>query len=148
MHAGPKTEYHWIDDKGKKVKGLSAPQYFDYLETYINNLLDDEREFPCKANNKFPSDFNAKCRKIYRLLFTCLAHFYHEHYSDLKRLGQVSLSVYLYIYIYMCVCIACMYVYVLSCMYVCIIMYCHICMYVCVCVCIIIYVCMGVYVNE
>eukprot|EP00128_Syssomonas_multiformis_P005603 Colp12_sorted_trinity150504_noHs@6428 len=43
-----KTEYVWIDDKGKKIKGLTAPQYIDYCTTHITKIMDHEQSFPTR----------------------------------------------------------------------------------------------------
>lgn len=40
--------YVWTDDHGRKLK-CSAPLYFDYAMSYIQELLTDEDVFPTKA---------------------------------------------------------------------------------------------------
>lgn len=43
MSAGPKYEYHWSDGvQFKKPVKVSAPEYVDYLMTWVQNQLDDE----------------------------------------------------------------------------------------------------------
>ncbi|XP_054633742.1 MOB kinase activator 2 isoform X2 [Dunckerocampus dactyliophorus] len=42
------TVYVWTDDHGRKLK-CSAPLYFDYAMSYIQDLLTDEDVFPTKA---------------------------------------------------------------------------------------------------
>lgn len=42
--------YVWTDDHGRKLK-CSAPLYFDYAMSYIQELLTDEDVFPTKAGN-------------------------------------------------------------------------------------------------
>ena len=37
----------WTDDKNKKIK-CSAPQYIDYVTTYINKAVNDSSIFPTK----------------------------------------------------------------------------------------------------
>jgi len=39
--------YQWTDDKGKKSR-LSAPQYIDYVMTYVQKTINDETVFPTK----------------------------------------------------------------------------------------------------
>lgn len=50
--------YVWTDDHGRKLK-CSAPLYFDYAMSYIQELLTDEDVFPTKAgkfvNVSFPA---------------------------------------------------------------------------------------------
>ena len=49
MSAGPKYEYHWSDGvQFKKPVRVSAPEYIDYLMTWVSNLLDDEAVFPSR----------------------------------------------------------------------------------------------------
>lgn len=43
--------YTWTDDHGRKLK-CSAPLYFDYAMSYIQELLTDEDVFPTKAGKK------------------------------------------------------------------------------------------------
>ena len=44
-----RTEFTWTDDKGKKLKNLSAPQYIDYCFSHIQSALDDEAVFPTRV---------------------------------------------------------------------------------------------------
>eukprot|EP00124_Ichthyophonus_hoferi_P000810 Ihof_evm16s33 gene=Ihof_evmTU16s33 len=48
MNAGPKFEYTWVDEKGRKIKGLSAPQYIDFVLSYVQSVLDDDAVFPTR----------------------------------------------------------------------------------------------------
>ena len=49
MSAGPKYEYHWADgEKIKKAIKVSAPDYVEYLMTWVQQQLDDEKVFPSK----------------------------------------------------------------------------------------------------
>ena len=40
-------QYQWVDEKGKKSR-LSAPQYIDYIMTYVQKSINDESTFPTK----------------------------------------------------------------------------------------------------
>ena len=40
-------QYLWVDEKGKKSR-LSAPQYIDYIMTYVQKTINDEATFPTK----------------------------------------------------------------------------------------------------
>ncbi|SCV71907.1 BQ2448_4601 [Microbotryum intermedium] len=48
MSAGPGMDYTWIDANRKRVK-LPAPQYIDYVLTWVEGLIKDESVFPTKA---------------------------------------------------------------------------------------------------
>lgn len=81
---GPR-QYQWVDEKGKKSR-LSAPQYIDYIMTYVQKSINDESTFPTKHGNEFPSGFIEKVSKIHRLLFHVLAHIYHSHFKEIVLL--------------------------------------------------------------
>merc|ERR1712079_74894 len=82
---GPRV-YMWLDDKGKKSK-LSAPQYVDYVMTYVQKVVNDEAMFPTKHGNEFPANFDQVLRKIQKLLFHVVAHIYHSHFREIVLLG-------------------------------------------------------------
>ena len=58
MSAGPKYEYFWADGvKVKKPIKCSAPQYVDYLMTWVQGQLDNEKLFPSNVGVPFPKNF-------------------------------------------------------------------------------------------
>lgn len=78
--------YVWTDDHGRKLK-CSAPLYFDYAMSYIQDLLTDEDVFPTKAGSVFPTGFVFLVQKVFLLLFRTLAHIYWCHYRETLALG-------------------------------------------------------------
>lgn len=82
---GPRT-YMWVDDKGKKSK-ISAPQYVDYVMTYVQKVVNDETVFPTKHGNEFPANFDVVLKKVQKLLFHVVAHIYHSHFREIVLLG-------------------------------------------------------------
>lgn len=48
------TEYVWSDG-ARKIGKISAPQYIDYVMSWIQTQLDDQALFPTKAST-FSSD--------------------------------------------------------------------------------------------
>lgn len=95
--------YLWFDEKGKKTK-VAAPQYIDYVMTFIQKTISDENIFPTKygnilvffidshskwliSANEFPSSFQSIVRKIVRLLFHVVAHLYAAHFKEVMMLG-------------------------------------------------------------
>lgn len=44
--------YLWFDEKGKKVK-VAAPQYVDYVMTFIQKTINDESVFPTKSGKLY-----------------------------------------------------------------------------------------------
>lgn len=81
---GPRV-YQWVDDRGKKSR-VSAPQYIDYIMTYVQKTINDESIFPTKQGQEFPTAFDSHIRKIHRLLFHVLAHVYHAHFREIVLL--------------------------------------------------------------
>lgn len=81
--------YLWFDEKGKKTK-VAAPQYIDYVMTFIQKTISDENIFPTKYANEFPSSFESIVRKIVRLLFHVVAHLYAAHFKEVVMLGLHS----------------------------------------------------------
>ncbi|XP_021954358.1 MOB kinase activator-like 2 [Folsomia candida] len=78
--------YLWFDEKGKKVK-VAAPQYIDYVMTFIQKTINDECVFPTKTTNAFPPSFKPIVKKICRLLFHVIAHIYHCHFKEVVLLS-------------------------------------------------------------
>ena len=76
--------YMWLDEKGKKSK-LSAPQYVDYVMTYVQKTVNDETLFPTKHGHEFPSNFDQILRRIQKLLFHVVAHIYHSHFREVSN---------------------------------------------------------------
>lgn len=51
-------EYHWMDGVvTKKPLKCSAPEYVDYLMSWVQAQLDDESVFPSKIGQFLPSSF-------------------------------------------------------------------------------------------
>merc|ERR1711871_1067288 len=66
MSAGPKYEYLWADGVHiKKPIKCCAPEYVDYLITWVQNQLDDESVFPSKIGVAFPKTFRDNVKHIF-----------------------------------------------------------------------------------
>jgi len=89
MSAGAKYEYHWADgDQIKKAIRCSAPEYVDYLMTWVQKQLDDESIFPSKVGVPFPKTFRDLVGNIFKRLFRVYAHIYHSHFQKIVSLGE------------------------------------------------------------
>ncbi|KAJ3093022.1 Maintenance of ploidy protein mob2 [Quaeritorhiza haematococci] len=86
MTAGPNFEYTWTDSQKRTMK-IPAPQYIDYVMTWIQNTLDNEAVFPTKAGEDFPREFQQHCRAIFKQLFRVFAHIYYHHYDKILHLS-------------------------------------------------------------
>lgn len=55
-------EYHWADGTTvKKAIKVSAPEYVDYLMTWVQNQLDDETIFPSKIGIYLHQSTHSHC---------------------------------------------------------------------------------------
>jgi MOB kinase activator 1 len=58
MSAGPKYEYHWADGvRVKKPIKCCAPEYIDFMMTWVQEQLDSEDVYPSKMGVPFPKNF-------------------------------------------------------------------------------------------
>eukprot|EP00842_Homolaphlyctis_polyrhiza_P005174 jgi/Hompol1/5658/HPOL_004611-RA len=88
MSAGAKYEYHWCDGvQFKKPVKVSAPEYVDYMMTWVQSQLDDETIFPTRLGVPFAKTFPATIKTIMKRLFRVYAHIYHSHFQSFKDLG-------------------------------------------------------------
>jgi len=89
MSAGPKYEYLWMDSSTmKKAMKVSAPEYVDFLMTWVQDQLDDENIFPSKIGVPFPPKFINIVKNIFKRLFRVYAHIYHSHFPKITSLGE------------------------------------------------------------
>jgi len=89
MSAGAKYEYHWADGTNvKKPLRCTAPEYIDYLMTWVQEQLDDEAVFPSKIGVAFPKNFMQVAKTIMKRLFRVYAHIYYQHFDDVERLKE------------------------------------------------------------
>jgi len=89
MSAGPKYEYHWADGASvKKPIKCSAPEYIDFLMTWVQTQLDDEALFPSRIGVPFPKNFLTVVKTILKRLFRVYAHIYHSHFNRVGDLGE------------------------------------------------------------
>ncbi|EGD76524.1 MOB1 protein [Salpingoeca rosetta] len=89
MSAGPKYEYLWADRTTvKKPIQCSAPEYIDYLMTWVQSQLDDESLFPSKVGVPFPPKFLNTAKVILKRLYRVYAHMYHSHFKEVVALGE------------------------------------------------------------
>jgi MOB kinase activator 1 len=67
---------------------IKAPEYVDYLMTWIQGIIEDEAIFPSKVGVPFPKNFAATVRTICKRLFRVYAHIYHGHFNRIVGLGE------------------------------------------------------------
>ncbi len=88
MSAGPKYEYLWADGHNVKTPlKVSASEYIDFLMTWVENQLNNEKIFPCAIGVPFPKNFVAIIKVIFKRLFRVYAHIYHTHFQHIMLLS-------------------------------------------------------------
>jgi len=88
MSAGPRFEYKWADGvRIKKPMRCSAPKYIDYMLSWAQTTLDDERIFPIRVGEPFPPDIREVLCSIFKRLFRVYAHMYVLHFSSMQEMG-------------------------------------------------------------
>lgn len=86
MQGAAQTQYMWLDDRGKKLK-CTAPQYIDYVMTYCQKCVSNEKLFPTKYAQSFLPTFYTDIQKMLRFLFHVLSHMYSAHFTRLQQFG-------------------------------------------------------------
>lgn len=82
-------EYHWADGLTvKKAIKCCAPEYVEFLMSWVQAQLDDEATFPSKIGTPFPKNFAAIVKNIFKRLFRVYAHLYHSHFPKIVALGE------------------------------------------------------------
>lgn len=89
MNASSKYEYYWQDNQAfKRPTKLPAPEYIKHLMNWIQNFLDDEKQFPTKIGVPFPHEFETEIKNIFRRLFRVYGHIYHSHFDHILLLEE------------------------------------------------------------
>jgi len=89
LFSGTRYEYMWADGVYvKKAIKCSAPEYVDYLMTWVQEQLDNEDIFPSKVGVAFPKNFAQIVSNIFKRLFRVYAHIYHSHFPKIVSLGE------------------------------------------------------------
>lgn len=73
--------------KVKKPIKCSAPEYVDYLMSWVESQLNNEHVFPLQLGTSFPKNFQSTVKVIFKRLFRVYAHIYHSHFQKIVSLG-------------------------------------------------------------
>ena len=85
MSAGAKYEYLWADSNSdKKATKVSASQYIDFLMTWVEDQIHNEKVFPSQIGVQFPNNFDKIVKLIFRRLFRVYGHVYHSHFDHVR----------------------------------------------------------------
>src|SRR5258708_9398640 len=105
-HHFSRLDYTWIDSSRKQVK-LPAPTYIDYVMSWIQQTIENGKDFPIKCTvdsitisfpgkrglithsvgRDFQPNFPTIAKQIYRQLLRVFAHIYHAHFTHLLHLS-------------------------------------------------------------
>lgn len=87
MSAG-RNKYAWADGV-KVIKPIecSASEYVEFLMTWVEGQLNDEKVFPLQVGATFPKHFQDIVKHIFKRLFRVYAHIYHSHFEKIISLG-------------------------------------------------------------
>jgi MOB kinase activator 1 len=71
-------EYRWADAQKKPVQ-VSAPEYVDYVLSWVEAQIDDPSIFPVNESESFPASFEQQYIKdMFKRMFRVFAIIYHR----------------------------------------------------------------------
>lgn len=82
-------EYLWVDDIYEKTAdptAVCAPEYITRALACVGRAIVDEKLFPIK-DEKFPPEFDAIVRQVFRHLLRVYSHVYYSHFDRGKWLS-------------------------------------------------------------
>jgi len=89
MTAGERHEYNWSDGRGA-IMNCSAPEYIEYLMSWIQQEIDNEATFPSQIGKHFSPNFIQIAQAIMKRLFRVYAHIYHQHFTRVEQLKAIE----------------------------------------------------------
>jgi MOB kinase activator 1 len=70
---------------------VSAPEYVDYVLSWIEAQIDDPLIFPVNENEPFPPTFESTYIKdIFKRMFRVFAIIYHRHFEKVQELDAAA----------------------------------------------------------
>jgi len=89
MTATPRFQYLWMVEEKKPLE-CTAPEYVDFLLTWIQELINDENVFPSSVGAQFPENFTKVVKNIVKRIFRVYAHIYIHHMNGIEELNMTS----------------------------------------------------------
>lgn len=87
----PGFEYSWADGvRIKKPVACSAPQYIDYVMSWVEEATNDDALFPSSPDVPFPKNFFANVKQIFTRMFRVVAIIYTQHYQRIEEVGACA----------------------------------------------------------
>mmetsp|Transcript_14088 Transcript_14088/g.20827 ORF Transcript_14088/g.20827 Transcript_14088/m.20827 type:complete len:237 (+) Transcript_14088:45-755(+) len=89
-------EYLWVPEskssssrKGTPQK-CSAPQYVEYVMSWVEDQINKEEVFPIVSDSVYPKDFKKVVSTIFKRLFRVFAIVYCSHFETIEQLGAAK----------------------------------------------------------
>ena len=79
-------EYRWADTEHKRPIRCSASDYVEYVMTWVEGMLQNERIFPSRESEPFPTKFLPYVKTIFKRLFRVFAIMYTNHVKEMKEM--------------------------------------------------------------
>lgn len=87
----PGYEYRWKDGVGIKTPiKCSGPEYVDYVLTWVEGQMNNEKIFPTTESTPFPAQFVKFIRVIFKRMFRIFAIIYHDHFPAIETADAVA----------------------------------------------------------
>lgn len=79
-------EYRWADTEHKRPIRCSGSDYVEYVMTWVEGMLQNERIFPSRESEPFPAKFQGFIKTIFKRLFRVFAIMYTNHVKEMKEM--------------------------------------------------------------
>jgi hypothetical protein len=84
-------KFRWKDGVGIKTPiKCSGPEYVDYVLTWVEGQMNNEKIFPTTESTPFPSNFLTFVRVIFKRMFRIFAIIYHAHFKAIEKADAVA----------------------------------------------------------
>lgn len=84
----PQCEYRWTSSKGN-IR-VSAPEYVDYVMTWIEANLDNPSIFPVLEDDPWPDDFENYIADMFKRMFRIFAIVFHRLFDEFEKLEAAA----------------------------------------------------------
>ncbi|CAM9835603.1 unnamed protein product [Chrysoparadoxa australica] len=91
----PGFEYLWVPEakpgtRKPTPQKCSAPQYVDYVMTWVEDQINKDELFPTSTETPYPKDFKKSVVTIFKRLFRVFAIIYTSHFETIEQLGAAA----------------------------------------------------------
>jgi MOB kinase activator 1 len=83
-------EYRWADEKSKTPIKCNGPTYCEFVLTWIEKEINNEKLFPKSSGQTFPKQYLTQIKHLYTKIFRVFAIIYSHHFISLEKMGAVA----------------------------------------------------------